>query len=177
MTWDVPTITITDPAGRQLNCYIEHALEVEGQDYLLLHPIDSPVEIVTWEQDDDDTPTVVESEETIKVLFPTAKAVLAEENLSLKESAVTLTVAGDLPELSEDDDDEVDDDGEELEAFQWLASFFHNDQEYAVYTPLDPFFILARRGADGEPELLSPAEFERIESILPSLEDHFFEGL
>ena len=105
MTWDVPTITITDPAGRQLNCYVEHALEVEGQDYLLLHPIDSPVEIVTWEQEDDDTPTVVESEKTIKVLFPTAKAVLAEENLSLKESAVTLTVSGELPELSEDDDD------------------------------------------------------------------------
>ncbi|MGD1852119.1 MAG: DUF3727 domain-containing protein, partial [Cyanophyceae cyanobacterium] len=61
--------------------------------------------------------------------------------------------------------------------FQWVASFFHDDQEYAVYTPLDPFFILARRGADGTPELLSPAEFERIEAILPSLEDHFFDGL
>lgn len=175
--WDVPTLTITDPAGRQLDCYIEHVIEVEGQDYLLLHPVDSPIEIVTWTGEEDETPTVVDSEDIISVLFPTAKAVLAEENLSLRQSAVTLTVAGDLPELAEEESDEEPEDGEELEEFQWLASFFHEDQEYAVYTPLDPFFILARRGKDGQPELLPPAEFERIEALMPSIEDQFFDEL
>lgn len=180
-TWDVPTITITDPAGRQLDCYIEHVIDVDDQDYLLLHPVDSPVEIVTWVGEDDETPTAVESESLIEALFPTAKAVLAEENLSLKQSAVTLTVAGELPELAEDEEDDDEElevgNGEELEEFQWLASFFHEEQEYAVYTPLDPFFILARRNEDGTPELLSPEEFKRIEAVIPNLEDQFFEGL
>ena len=177
-TWDVPTITITDSAGRQLACYIEHVIDVEGQEYFLLHPVDSPVEIVTWPDNDeeDESPTVVTSEEVIAALFPTAKAVLAEENLSLKQSAVTLTVAGDLPELAEEEDDEGADD-EELEEFQWLASFFHEDQEYAVYTPLDPFFILARRGKNGQPELLPPEEFDRIEALIPNIEDQFFDEL
>ena len=179
-TWDVPTITITDSDGRQLDCYIEHVIEVEEQEYFLLHPVDSPIEIVTWpttdDDDDEDSPTVVTSEEVINALFPTAKAVLAEENLSLKQSAVTLTVVGELPELAEEDDDE-DAEGEDLEEFQWLASFFHEDQEYAVYTPLDPFFILARRGSDGQPELLPPEEFDRIEALMPSIEDQFFDEL
>lgn len=175
-TWDVPTITITDPDGRQLECYIEHVVEVDDQDYLLLLPVDSPVTIVTWVGEDEETPEVVESEGLLNELFLTAKAVLAEENLSLKRSAVTLTVAGELPELADEEGDELEED-EEGEALQWLASFFHEDTEYAVYTPLDPMFILARRGANGEPELLPPEEVERLETLIPQFEEQFFEGL
>jgi len=58
-----------------------------------------------------------------------------------------------------------------------VTSFYHEEQEYAIYTPLDPFFILARMNDDGEPELLSEEEFQRLEPMLPMLEDQFFDEL
>jgi hypothetical protein len=33
-------VTLIDESGRRLNCSIEHSLEVEGSEYLLLMPVD-----------------------------------------------------------------------------------------------------------------------------------------
>lgn len=177
--WDVPTITLSDDAGRTLECFVEHSIEVEGQEYVLLHPVDSPVEIVTWNgEDDDEEATAVDSDQQIDRLFSTAKAVLAEENLKLKRTAIVLTVEGELPEEPADDEAwEGNGTGDDVEEFQWLASFFHEETEYAVYTPLDPFFIVARLNERGEPELLDPEELEQIEDLLPSIEEQLFDGL
>ena len=177
--WDVPTITLSDATGRTLECFVEHSIEVEGSEYVLLHPVDSPVEIVTWKGDDEDQEAVpIENEQQIDLLFNTAKAVLAEENLKLKRTAIVLTVEGELPEEPEDDEPwEGNGSGEDVDEFQWLASFFHNETEYAVYTPLDPFFIVARMNEQGQPELLDPEELEQIEDLLPSIEEQLFNGL
>lgn len=177
--WDVPTITLSDATGRTLECFVEHSIEVEGSEYVLLHPVDSPVEIVTWKGDDEDEEAVpIENEQQIDLLFNTAKAVLAEENLKLKRTAIVLTVEGELPEEPEDDEPwEGNGSGEDVDEFQWLASFFHNETEYAVYTPLDPFFIVARMNEQGQPELLDPEELEQIEDLLPSIEEQLFNGL
>jgi uncharacterized protein YrzB (UPF0473 family) len=166
------TVTITDETGRSLICSVEHSFELEGQEYVLLLPVDSPVEIFKWlEEDDDEEAVPVDDEDEIDEIFSIAKAVLEEHNLNLKRSAITLTVEGDLPELPdeelEDDSDVPESDYEEL---QWLASFYNEEQEYAVYTPLDPFFVLARINEAGQPELLSPEELQKIEPLLPSLE-------
>ena len=153
-------VTLTDEAGRSLTCSIEHSLELDGQDYVLLLPVDSPVEIFTWRGDEDDEEAIPLSEAEIDEIFDTAKAVLEEQNLTLKRSAITVTVAGDLPDLEEDKVVEAEDKSEEgeteYEELQWLASFYHKEQEYAIYAPLDPFFLLARINANGKPELLSP---------------------
>ena len=177
--WDVPTITLSDATGRTLECFVEHSIEVEGSEYVLLHPVDSPVEIVTWKGDDEDEEAdPIENEQQIDLLFNTAKAVLAEENLKLKRTAIVLTVEGELPEEPEDDEPwEGNGSGEDVDEFQWLASFFHNETEYAVYTPLDPFFIVARMNEQGQPELLDPEELEQIEDLLPSIEEQLFNGL
>lgn len=166
------TVTLTDEAGLSLVCSIEHSLELEGQEYVLLLPIDSPVEIFAWQAEGDDEEAVPIEDEDIDDLFSIAKAVLEEQNLTLKRTAITLTVEGDLPdivaeEFGEDEEDTSESDYEEL---QWLASFYHEDQEYAIYTPLDPFFVLARINAAGQPELLSPEEFKKLEPMLPTLE-------
>jgi hypothetical protein len=58
-----------------------------------------------------------------------------------------------------------------------LATFYHNDQEYAIYTPLDPYFILARLDEKGVPHLLSPEELKRLEPLLPMIEDQLFDEL
>lgn len=171
------TLTLTDEAGRTLDCYVEQTFELEGEEYVLLLPVDSPVEIFAWksEGDDEEEAIPVEDDAEISEIFPIAKAVLEEQNLTLKRTAILLTVEGDLPEfVAEDNSDEPEDD-DEYEEIQLLASFFHKDQEYEVYPMIDPFFILARMNANGQPQLLSPEEFERIEPMLPMLEDQLFD--
>jgi uncharacterized protein YrzB (UPF0473 family) len=177
---DEVSVTLTDEVGRSLTCNIEYSMDVEGQEYALLLPIDSPVEIFTWHGDDADEAAIpVEDESEIDKIFDIAKVVLQEQNLTLRRTAVTLTVIGELPEFSEEDaPPDVDSDEEsEFEELMWLTSFYHEEQEYAIYTPLDPFFILARMNDDGKPELLSEEEFQRLEPLLPMLEDQFFDEL
>ncbi|MBW4497286.1 MAG: DUF3727 domain-containing protein [Oscillatoria princeps RMCB-10] len=166
------TVTLTDETGRSLLCSIEHSLELEGQEYVLLLPVDSPVEIFAWQGEGDDEEAIpVEDEAEIDQIFSTAKAVLEEQNLTLKRSAITLTVEGELPELAEEDFEEDENaDDRDYEELQWLVSFYQEEQEYAIYTPLEPFFILARMNPSGQPQLLSPEELKKLEPILPELE-------
>lgn len=178
---DEVSVTLTDEAGRSLTCSVEYSLDVEGQEYVLLLPVDSPVEIFTWNGDDADEAAIpVEDELEIDKIFDTAKVVLQEHNLQLQRSAVTLTVAGELPEFPDEDElaaERDTDEDPESEELLWLASFFHEEQEYAIYTPLDPFFILARINDQGQPQLLSAEEFQKLEPMLPMLEDQFFNEL
>lgn len=177
---DTPTVTLTDEAGLQLTCYIEHSLDVDEQEYVLLLPVDSPIEIFAWEENgDEDEAVLVEDQETLDQVFAIAKAVLEEQNLALKRTAVVLTVEGDLPDLDEDEEwagveSDSDDEQEEL---QLLASFWHEEQEFAIYTPLDPYFILARLDGNGQPHLLSQEELKKIEPMLPMLEDQLFDEM
>jgi len=177
---DAVSVTLTDEFGRSLTCNIEYSMDLEGQEYALLLPIDSPVEIFTWNGDEADEAAIpVEDETEIDKIFDTARVVLQEQNLTLQRTAVTLTVIGELPDFPEEDlEPDADPDEEsDFEELMWLTSFYHEEQEYAIYTPLDPFFILARMNDDGKPELLSEEEFQRLEPMLPMLEDQFFDDL
>ncbi|MBW4617816.1 MAG: DUF3727 domain-containing protein [Cyanosarcina radialis HA8281-LM2] len=173
-----PTVTLTDANGRSLPCYVEHSLEVEGAEYMLLLPVDYPIEIVVWDDDDDEEATFVEEEEVISKIFADAQAVLEEQNLKLKRTAYTLTVEGDLPPVEEQDILSVEDEEEnseiEPEEFQFLVSFYHEEQEYEIYTPLDPLLFFARKNQNGQPELLSPEEFKKIQ---PLLEEQMFDEM
>lgn len=179
----VETVTLTDETGRSLLCSVEHCFEINGQEYLLLLPVDTPVEIFAWvENEDDEEPVPLEDSQIDDELFSTAKAVLSEQNLILKRTAITLTVEGELPEVPEEEFESDDDlPAEDYEELQWLASFYYKEQEFAVYTPLEPLFILARINAVGKPELLSPDEIKELEPILPTIEgiiqDRLFEDM
>lgn len=178
---DLPTVNLSDEDGRSLLCYIENSMEVEGEEYLLLRPVDSPIEIFAWEADDEDEDeeTLVDIEDDeIDEIFSTARAVLAEQDLTLNRAALTLTVTGDLPEPTEEDTITLDLGEDEAmvgsEEFQLLANFFYEEQEYAVCTPLEPILFFARMNGEGEPELLSPEEFQAVRS---QLEDQLFSEL
>jgi hypothetical protein len=179
------SFTITDEQGQALECYVQSTLEVDHQEYLLLICVNQPVVILTWpdaDEDEDEAAIPVESESELEVLFPLAKAVLAEQNLTLHYSTITLTVSGELPDLSEEDleaitPDDADSDSDEYEELVWLASFYHKKQEYGVYIPLDPFLILARVDEQGKPQLLSPEELQQIEPLLPMIEDQLFDDM
>lgn len=172
---ETPTVTLTDVAGRILTCYLEYSLEVNGTQYVVLLPVDSPVEIFVWPLDEDaDEPIPLDpSVEIAEEMFDLAKAVLAEKNLTLQRTGVMLTVAGELPELNQVEED-IDPDSEEL---IHLASFCYEQQEYDVYAPLDPLLLLARMNDAGSPELLSPEELSRIEPMLPEIEEQLFKAL
>lgn len=174
-------VTLTDEQGRSLNCMIQSILPLEGQDYLLLVPVDAPVEILRWPSDDegDETPIPVESEAELDQILPLAQVVLEEQNLTLKRTAVTFTVGGELPEVDPDDlEDNDEDSGEgDYEEMIELANFYCEEQEYGIYMPVEPFFILARQNERGEPQLLSSEELQRIEPLLPLIEDQLFDDL
>lgn len=169
---DTPTVSLNDEQGRSLLCYVERSLDIEGAEYVLLLPVDTPIEVFAWEDDDeseDDEEILVDIEdEELEEVFPTARAVLAEEDLILHRTALTLTASGNLPEVSEEEIitlDIEDDQGQlNFEQFQQLASFFYEDQEYVICTPLDPLLFFARMNS-GQPELLSPEEFQHLLSL------------
>ncbi|TAE56917.1 MAG: DUF3727 domain-containing protein [Nostocales cyanobacterium] len=173
---DATAITLTDEKGRMLECYVEHSLSVDGEEYVLLLPVDAPIEIFAWQgKGEEEEAILVEDDAEIDAIFSTAQAVLSEQNLMIKNTAYALTVAGELPPVEESEiftleieDDETDLEPEQL---QLLTNFYHQDQEYSIYTPLDPLLFFARITNTGKPELLSPEEFRQVQ---PLLEDHLF---
>ena len=40
---DVPTLLVKDSEGRDLLCFLEQLIPLDGQDYALLTPVDTPV--------------------------------------------------------------------------------------------------------------------------------------
>lgn len=170
---EIETVTLTDDAGRTIACTVEHSLELDGQEYVVLLPLDSPVEIIAWEgEDEEEEPIPIEDDEDIDTLFPIAKVVLEEQNLSLKRTAVILTVEGELPDPDEEESEDLEEGDEEL---LFLASFYYEEQEFGVYAPLEPFLILARMDHDNVPHLLAPEEFEKLEPLLPMIEEQLFD--
>ncbi|ELS03221.1 Protein of unknown function (DUF3727) [Xenococcus sp. PCC 7305] len=170
------TVQIFDEKGRSLSCYIEHSLDTDGITYLLLMPVDIPIVIISWDDDDSDTEEVeavmLEDDAEIAEIFANAKAVLAEQNLYLQHTGYSLTATGELPPIEEEQllTLNLDEDGGDLEAeeLQLLASFYHAQHKYSIYTPLTPLLFFARYNQNHELELVSPDEDE-FQSILEEL--------
>ncbi|MBD2260431.1 DUF3727 domain-containing protein [Pseudanabaena sp. FACHB-2040] len=179
---DEPTVLLTDDQGLTLPCVVEQTFDLGEREYLLLLPVNAPIEIFVWRADEGDEEEVLMDVEDHEVdaIFPTAKAVLGEQNLVLLRTAITLSAEGELPEPEEDDCLTLELDelsvGEEdaTEEFQILATFFYEDEEYTLCTPLDPLLIFAHRNDKGDLEVVSPEEFQQIRS---SLEEKLFDML
>ena len=156
---DVPTVLVRDQQGRQLLCFLEQLIPLDGHDYVLLTPVDTPV--CLFRLDDGDEPELIDSIDASEPILSVADVVLQEHDLTLVRSAVTLTVSGELdePEPDELDDEDADDDSE---TYELLVSFLVNDEEYGLYIPLDPFFVVARM-AGREALLVEGEEFERVQ--------------
>jgi hypothetical protein len=175
------TVVLADESGRSLVCYIEQAVESGGMTYLLLSPVDIPIVIMSWDEEDDDEEIVeaemLEEEEAIEEVFADAKAVLAEQNLFLKHTAFSLTATGELPPLEEEQiltlNLDEEDSQLEPEELQFLASFYHGKQKYSIYTPLTPLLFFGRYNLENKLELVSPEE----EEFQPILEELLFEDL
>lgn len=158
---DVPTVLVRDRDGHDLLCFLEQLIPLEGTDYALLTPVDTPVSLFRLKDSDAPEPitTIASSEPILSV----ADVVLQEHDLTLVRSAVTLTVSGELDEPDPEDlEDDEDEDDEDAETYELLVSFMVEGQEYGLYIPLDPFFVVARM-VDGQAELVEGEEFDQIQ--------------
>lgn len=173
------TLVLRDEQNRTLTCEILKQLEFEGKTYALLTPVDQCVEILVWGEDEevtldaDDFQKGLTAEDYEGMLFepdpdelddalPTARAVLAEHNLHLELTAFDLmTVKGDLPELDEDDIVEIAKE-EDIEEYQILSTFYHEEDQYAVLRSLDPLLFFAVEAPGQEARLLLPEDNEEL---------------
>ena len=177
---DIDRVTLSDEKGSTLDCYIENAVEGNDGTYLLLMPVDVPVVILSWDGEEEDSSdgyeisnaVLLEDPTEIEEIFADAKAVLAELDLTLKLTAFTVTLTGELPPIEDDgvltlevDSDEPSIDSEEL---QFLKDFYHNKHKYSIYTPLSPLLFLAKYKLLGKIELVSP-EDKQMQVILEEL--------
>ena len=72
---DVPTLVVRDSNGRQLLCFLEELIPLDGHDYALLTPVDTPVCLFRLGEDDDE-PELIETLEATEPVLSVADVVL-----------------------------------------------------------------------------------------------------
>ncbi len=156
---EVPTLLIKDSQGSDLLCFLEQVVPLKGNEYVLLTPVDTPVSL--FQLIDDQDPKLIETIEKNEPILEVADVVLQEHDLRLVRSAITLTVSGELdePEPEEIEEEDIDD---ESETYELLVNFRVKNNEYGLYIPLDPFFIVGKL-EDGEVTLVEGEEFDKIQ--------------
>ncbi len=157
---EVPTLLVKDSQGSDLLCFLEQIVPLEENEYALLTPVDTPVSLFQLIEDQD--PKLIETIEKNEPILEVADVVLQEHDLRLVRSAITLTVSGELdePEPEEIEEEDIDD---ESETYELLVNFRVDNNEYGLYIPLDPFFIVGKL-EDGEVKLVEGEEFDKIQS-------------
>ena len=157
---EVPTLLVKDSQGSDLLCFLEQVVPLEDNEYALLTPVDTPVSL--FQLIDDQDPKLIETIEKNEPILEVADVVLQEHDLRLVRSAITLTVSGELdePEPEEIEEEDIDD---ESETYELLVNFRVDNNEYGLYIPLDPFFIVGKL-EDGEVKLVEGEEFDKIQS-------------
>ena len=162
---DAPTLLLKDSSNDELFCYLEQIVKVEGIEYALLTPVDTPVTL--FKINEKDEPVLIEKIEKNEQILKNADAVLQEHDLSLVRSAVTLTVSGELEEPVYDDLEEDEVNSDESETYELLVNFNVLNDEYGLYVPLDPFFIVAKIVENGA-ILVEDEEFDRVQPLIES---------
>ena len=161
---EAKTLILNDLNGNELFCYLEQLVNIEGEEYALLTPVDTPVSL--FKINDKDEPELIEKIEKNEQILKNADAVLQEHDLRLIRSAVTLTVSGELEEPVYDDLEE-DHLEEDSETYELLVNFNVLEEEYGLYIPLDPFFIVGKLKDKGA-TLIEDEEFDRIQPLIES---------
>tara|TARA_B100000941_G_scaffold82289_1_gene56592 strand:+ start:64 stop:594 length:531 start_codon:yes stop_codon:yes gene_type:complete len=160
--YEAQTLILNDSNGNELFCYLEQLVKVEEKEYALLTPVDTPVSLFKINEKEEHE--LIEKVEKNEQILKNADAVLQEHDLKLIRSAVTLTVSG---ELEEPIYDELEEDSlnDESETYELLVNFNLLDQEYGLYIPLDPFFIVGKLTDQGA-LFVEDDEFDKIQPLI-----------
>jgi hypothetical protein len=179
------TLVLRDEHNQALTCEILKQVTIEGLTYALVTPVDAYVEVLVWTDGGEDAEdpeadfegTLDEpSDEELERILPTARAVMAELDLNLQVAGFDLLIVeGEIPEAEDEDILEIAKEEEEVEEYQLLATFFHDDRQYGIFTPLDPLLLFAAQPATGDPYLLTPdfpdEVFEKVQVRLLDLDE------
>ena len=163
--YEAPTLLLKDSNNNELFCYLEQIVNLEGEEYALLTPVDTPVTL--FKIGEKDEPLLIEKIDKNEQILKNADAVLQEHDLTLIRSAVTLTVSGELEEPIYDDLEEEDFD-DDSETYELLVNFNVQEEEFGLYVPLDPFFIVGKLQKDGGALLIEDDEFDRVQPLIES---------
>ena len=90
--YEAPTLLLKDSNKNELFCYLEQIVDLKGEEYALLTPVDTPVTL--FKIGEKDEPVLIDKIEKNEQILKNADAVLQEHDLTLIRSAVTLTVSG-----------------------------------------------------------------------------------
>ena len=159
---EVPTLLVNDSNGNELLCFLEQIVPIKETEYVLLTPVDTPVSLFRLRDDDD--PELIKTIKKKEPILEVADVVLQEYDLRLIRSAVTLTIAGELEEPEPEELEEKDFD-EDSELYELLVNFKVENEEYGLYIPLDPFFVVGEI-KDGKAIVLEGEEFDKIQPII-----------
>ncbi len=159
---EVPSVLVRDSSGSALLCFLEQLIPINGEEFGLLTPVDTPVSLFRLKDEGD--PELVEKIKSSEPILEVADIVLQEHDLTLVRSAVTLTVTGELdePDPEELEEDDSDDDSE---TYELLVNFRVEEEEYGLYIPLDPFFVVAKLN-NGQATLVEGEEFDKIQPLI-----------
>ena len=160
--YEAPTLLLKDSCSNELFCYLEQIVNIEGKEYGLFTPVDTPVTL--FKINEKEEPELIESIEKNEQILKNADAVLQEHDLTLIRSAVTLTVSGELEEPDYDDLEE-DDQNDDSETYELLVNFNVLEEEYGLYVPLEPFFIVGKIEKESA-FLIEGEEFDKIQPLI-----------
>lgn len=166
-----PLITVKNRKGGEIKCILEHTIPLDGNDYLLLTPVDLPVCLVRMSKGEGGKDEIIEDIEGAEDILCVADSALAGYGLTLVRSANTLTVSGEIEdlvgvEIDEEMEEGMEEGDEEIDLYELLIPFFQVDgQEYGIYFPLDAFFVVARMEGAEALEVES-GEMEQIRTRL-----------
>tara|TARA_B100000902_G_C26806869_1_gene667224 strand:- start:77 stop:613 length:537 start_codon:yes stop_codon:yes gene_type:complete len=162
--YEAQTLILNDSNGNELFCYLEQIVKVEEKEYALLTPVDTPVSL--FKINEKEEPELIEKIDKNEQVLKNADAVLQEHDLKLIRSAVTLTVSGELDEPIYDELEE-ENLNDESETYELLVNFNLLEQEYGLYIPLDPFFIVGKLTGQGA-LLIEDDEFDKVQPLIES---------
>jgi hypothetical protein len=183
------TLVLQDEQNRTLTCEILKEIFLDDTTYLVVAPVDHPIRIFVWDQAADTHSSAMDDEEEAEisdideldredeafaVALPTAQAVLAELNLTLRQSAYILTVQGELPEPDQEDIIELVNEEEDVEEYQLLTTFFQETLQYSICTPIDPLWFFAVQPEQGDPYLLL-SDSDESQDLLERLQDQLLD--
>ena len=159
---EVPTLLVNDSNGNELLCFLEQIVPIKETEYVLLTPVDTPVSLFRLRDDED--PELIKTIQKKEPILEVADVVLQEYDLRLIRSAVTLTITGELEEPEPEELEEKDFD-EDSELYELLVNFKVENEEYGLYIPLDPFFVVGEI-KEGKAIVVEGEEFDKIQPII-----------
>jgi hypothetical protein len=169
-------VRIVDPAtGRALDCMVRRAFRSsEGEQCLLLLPLDMPLQIFRIEDSEGGGLTELSDAELEEVL-PSASFALVKKRLHLVRSGFCLTARGgfcytdeDVMDLNTEQDEGL---GGSLAEGVEIASFQVGEREYLMYTPFDPLMFVARKDESTGELIVADDELLDDEAVLDAIDE------